>query len=711
MNLHGGAFAQGLFQRQNFRQSQRLKMSEAFARFKRDNPEASAADFQSFVQQASGNDYFARGALPSDEQLQSLGQRGDRERQQRLSSERSARRLTRSKLHDVGMESAGKSLFFHDTPEPWIQSQLDKNDESYAEDLAQMREEFTPDKWSSMTESARDDLYYERYPIDMQRMRTAIDASGGQLPPDFLNQFVDQNYSPANKKASMALYKTMQAKAQGDYARTEQDRSRNLAMENVKVSSSIVDSILASRQAQAFTKGANILTSAHTELFRSMVRNKVRQYGDLYDLDEEELVSQVLNGIQQETQFYGGLKREESDKLEHTRNREATADQQTAEMHKLKLEQAEQSERTLLFNQAAKAAEQGRAEEAHEMAMRSLGLKEQAIVNKMSTSVGKSVLTDPAILAYIASGQPMNEAVIAHVQSTVDKGARGLDYLDINAEYKNAIAAVQIMTQSQGRAMGRASYDTRTTAATTRDAALFAGMTTADAGETIAQGVLADIIWAQGNLRGGDAYTAAGIMGQYVSDVEKDDQDRGELRMLLQQEGIQLGETQAPQGYRQAPQAPISQPFETVVQGYADGLSQMIQSANAQFTELAEQVKSVKNGGTVGDITRVIGVVKIEARNTVDVLRARIGEVQSRFTKVRNAPAAYPGYNEGMKDELLYLLRKQVANAKGLESEAASMIAELQSRLTEMQATEKAKAPVAPVSSGLKTNPDYNFMP
>ena len=74
-------FASGFQQRGDYNKSKRREMAEAFAKFKADNPYATQADFQSFIDQYSGGRNYIAGGAPSSEILASLAENNLRAKQ------------------------------------------------------------------------------------------------------------------------------------------------------------------------------------------------------------------------------------------------------------------------------------------------------------------------------------------------------------------------------------------------------------------------------------------------------------------------------------------------------------------------------------------------------------------------------------------------------------------------------------------------------
>ena len=74
-------FGRGFQQRGDFNQGKRREMAEAFAKFKADNPYATQADFQSFIDQYSGGRNYIAGGAPSSEILASLAENNLRAKQ------------------------------------------------------------------------------------------------------------------------------------------------------------------------------------------------------------------------------------------------------------------------------------------------------------------------------------------------------------------------------------------------------------------------------------------------------------------------------------------------------------------------------------------------------------------------------------------------------------------------------------------------------
>lgn len=74
-------FGRGFQQRGDYNQGKRREMAEAFAKFKADNPYATQADFQSFIDQYSGGRNYIAGGAPSSEILASLAENNLRAKQ------------------------------------------------------------------------------------------------------------------------------------------------------------------------------------------------------------------------------------------------------------------------------------------------------------------------------------------------------------------------------------------------------------------------------------------------------------------------------------------------------------------------------------------------------------------------------------------------------------------------------------------------------
>ena len=74
-------FASGYQKRGDYNQGKRREMAEAFAKFKADNPYATQADFQSFIDQYSGGRNYIAGGAPSSEILASLSENNLRAKQ------------------------------------------------------------------------------------------------------------------------------------------------------------------------------------------------------------------------------------------------------------------------------------------------------------------------------------------------------------------------------------------------------------------------------------------------------------------------------------------------------------------------------------------------------------------------------------------------------------------------------------------------------
>ena len=74
-------FGRGFQERGDYNQGKRREMAEAFAKFKADNPYATQADFQSFIDQYSGGRNYIAGGAPSSEILASLAENNLRAKQ------------------------------------------------------------------------------------------------------------------------------------------------------------------------------------------------------------------------------------------------------------------------------------------------------------------------------------------------------------------------------------------------------------------------------------------------------------------------------------------------------------------------------------------------------------------------------------------------------------------------------------------------------
>ena len=66
------AISKGFNERQDYNRNKRLEVMELFEQFKRNNPEATMADFQSFRDQVSGGRNYLRGGVGNDAALKRI---------------------------------------------------------------------------------------------------------------------------------------------------------------------------------------------------------------------------------------------------------------------------------------------------------------------------------------------------------------------------------------------------------------------------------------------------------------------------------------------------------------------------------------------------------------------------------------------------------------------------------------------------------------
>ena len=76
------AISKGFNERQDYNRNKRLEVMELFEQFKRNNPEATMADFQSFRDQVSGGRNYLRGGVGNDAALKRIVDTNERKRQQ-----------------------------------------------------------------------------------------------------------------------------------------------------------------------------------------------------------------------------------------------------------------------------------------------------------------------------------------------------------------------------------------------------------------------------------------------------------------------------------------------------------------------------------------------------------------------------------------------------------------------------------------------------
>lgn len=76
------AISKGFNERQDYNRNKRLEVMELFEEFKRNNPEATMADFQSFRDQVSGGRNYLRGGVGNDAALKRIVDTNERKRQQ-----------------------------------------------------------------------------------------------------------------------------------------------------------------------------------------------------------------------------------------------------------------------------------------------------------------------------------------------------------------------------------------------------------------------------------------------------------------------------------------------------------------------------------------------------------------------------------------------------------------------------------------------------
>jgi hypothetical protein len=70
----GGGFAQGMMDERERLAGERLRISQAFDQFRRNNPYATLQEFQSFADQVSGGDSYLRGRFPTEDVMSRMAQ-------------------------------------------------------------------------------------------------------------------------------------------------------------------------------------------------------------------------------------------------------------------------------------------------------------------------------------------------------------------------------------------------------------------------------------------------------------------------------------------------------------------------------------------------------------------------------------------------------------------------------------------------------------
>jgi hypothetical protein len=90
-------------------ENKRAKMLEAFNKFKQENPDATAAEFQEYVSNVMGNKPWLRGALPAEEVLNKLGARNE----ERAAFKRRDDMFARAK-EKAGIESSLRTMIEED---------------------------------------------------------------------------------------------------------------------------------------------------------------------------------------------------------------------------------------------------------------------------------------------------------------------------------------------------------------------------------------------------------------------------------------------------------------------------------------------------------------------------------------------------------------------------------------------------------------------
>jgi hypothetical protein len=113
--MFGPGFGGGMLDQQETDNRQRMELAKAFELFKSNNPHATAAEFQAFIDQAAGSDNYLRGGLPGRQVLQQLEDRNretyQRDMTQRRLEEVSQRAKTMGQLealatkHVLGMKN------------------------------------------------------------------------------------------------------------------------------------------------------------------------------------------------------------------------------------------------------------------------------------------------------------------------------------------------------------------------------------------------------------------------------------------------------------------------------------------------------------------------------------------------------------------------------------------------------------------------------
>jgi phosphoribosylanthranilate isomerase len=85
--MFGPSFGKGMYESDQAHMRQRMELAKAFEEFKQNNPYATAADYQAWIDMSSGTNNYLRGGLPGREVLGRLEQEGqERKRQAEIQS-------------------------------------------------------------------------------------------------------------------------------------------------------------------------------------------------------------------------------------------------------------------------------------------------------------------------------------------------------------------------------------------------------------------------------------------------------------------------------------------------------------------------------------------------------------------------------------------------------------------------------------------------
>jgi len=96
MSLFGGSATSGYYQRSDELDRKRTDMLKLFEDFKRNNPNATVEEYESFLRSAAGDSFYLRGAIPARSILQRMAD--ENQERQRLEKESAAQQALKEKL-------------------------------------------------------------------------------------------------------------------------------------------------------------------------------------------------------------------------------------------------------------------------------------------------------------------------------------------------------------------------------------------------------------------------------------------------------------------------------------------------------------------------------------------------------------------------------------------------------------------------------------